>query len=249
MKYALAMWAVVATAAWSGVASAEPGLGGKVYDPYVLNGVTELELRGGSLTGGSASGASAGTLELEHGLNDRVSVALLANFVDEPGSRRKLDAVALESVVYLGQIPKLGVDAGLYFEYGHPVHGGPDTGEMKLLLAKNVDRFQGLLNLVAERPLSGRNGVETEFSYAASATWQTVGNLRLGAEAFGDLGTDHHLGGRQAHYVGPVAHWSARPSWLPAELEVQVGYLFAAGAARDYTDGQTRLLIALERRF
>lgn len=43
--------------------------------------------------------------------------------------------------------------------------------------------------------------------------------------------------------------WEAHPSWLPAEIEVEAAYLFAAGSARDYTDGQFRLMVELERRF
>ena len=35
------------------------------------------------------------------------------------------------------------------------------------------------------------------YGYAASATWRVAGQLRLGAEALGDLGSDHGLFGRQ----------------------------------------------------
>lgn len=48
--------------AWSSAAQAAPGLGDKVYDPYVRPGVTETELRTGRLTGKSLNGESATTL-------------------------------------------------------------------------------------------------------------------------------------------------------------------------------------------
>lgn len=235
---------------WAGAAAAEPGLAQKVYDPYVRNGLSEVEIRTGRLLGGSAQGDQTTVLELEHGFNDRFTLAILGEFEDEPGESRKLDAIAVEGVAYLGQIPGLGVDAGLYVEYEQRLHNESGVLEGKLLLAKTHDQFQGLFNLIAEQALTARDGDgATEFGYAASATWETAPKLRVGIEAFGDFGTNRSFGGSQPHYVGPVVKWETRPDWLPAELELEAGYLFAAGSARDYTDGQLRVLIALERRF
>lgn len=235
---------------WAGAAAAEPGLGQQVYDPYVRNGLTEVEVRTGRLLGGPAEGDQTTVVELEHGFNDRFSLAVLGEFEDEPGQTRKLDAIAVEGVAYLGQVPGLGLDAAVYVEYEQRLHNESGVLEGKLLLAKTRDRFQGLFNIIAEQALTDRDGDgATEFGYAASATWETAPKLRVGIEAFGDFGTNRSFGGRQPHYVGPVVKWENRPNWLPAELELEAGYLFAAGGARDYTDGQLRLLIALERRF
>jgi len=235
---------------WASAAAAEPGLGQKVYDPYVRNGLSEVEVRTGRLIGGTAEGDQTTVVELERGINDRFSLAVLGEIEDEPGDARKLDAIAVEGVMYLGQIPHLGIDTGLYLEYEQRIHNQSGVLEGKLLLAKTQNRFQGLFNIIAGQALTDRDGAgATEFSYAASATWETAPKLRVGVEAFGDLGTSRSFGGRQAHYVGPVVKWETRPSWLPAELELEAGYLFAAGGAKDYTDGQLRVLIALERRF
>lgn len=235
---------------WADAATAEPGLGQVVYAPYVSNGLTELEVRSARLSGGSADGDQTTVYELEHGFSDHFSLSILAEVEDEPGEARKLDAVGVEGVVYVGQIPGLGIDVGLYGEYEQRVHNESGVAEGKLLLAKTQDNFQALLNLIVEKPLTDRPGENiTEYGYAASTTWEVAPHLRLGLEAFGDLGVAGALGGRQAHYIGPMAKWETHPSWLPAELEIEAGYLFAAGAARDDTDGQIRLLVALERRF
>ena len=86
------------------------------------------------------------------------------------------------------------MDAGLYLEIGKGVNGESDGGEVKLLLGKTAGRFQGLLIVIAERPLSGPSTEAfASYGYAASATFRTVGNLRLGVEAFGDLGSDHGI--------------------------------------------------------
>lgn len=235
----------------AGAARAQPGLANKVYDPYVRNGLTEFELRTGRLTGGAAGGDSRVVTELEHGFTDRISGAVLAEFEDEPGERRKLDSIAVESVIYLGQIPKIGVDVGGYLEYEQRIHNESGVGEAKLLLAKQFGRGQALLNLIAERPFtSDRTARETEFGYAALVDVEALPRIRLGVEAFGDLGTDRRFGGAQAHFIGPVAKWEVRPRWLKgAEIEVEAAYLAAAGAARRETDGQARLLVELEKRF
>jgi hypothetical protein len=235
----------------AGHAAAEPGLGEKVYDPYVMNGVTEVEVRGARLTGGDAGGDTAAEFEIERGVSDRVSLALVGEVEKHPGESTKLDSLGLEGVVYLGQIPKLGVDTGLYLEYEQRLHNESGVGETKLLFAKNVGRFQGLLNLIVEHPFTSRPDEKvTEFGYAASTTWEFTPGLRAGVEAFGDLGTNHLLGGRNPHYVGPTVKAETRPDWLRgAELELQAGYLFAAGAARDYTNGQARFSLEVERRF
>ncbi|MFI4950796.1 MAG: hypothetical protein ACHP7A_07125 [Caulobacterales bacterium] len=237
--------------AWTTAASAEPGLANKVYSPYVRNGVTEVELRGGRLTGGPLNGEQAAVVELERGLSDRVSLAVLAEFEQHAGEEKKLDALAVEGVAYLGQIPGLGVDVGGYVEYEQRIHNESGVLEGKLLLARRAGRFEGLVNLIATKALTDRPDEDaTDFGYAAQATWGVGHRVRLGAQAFGDLGSDRGLGGRQAHYLGPVAQWEIRPAWLKGgELEFEGAYLLPVGTARGQTDGQVRFVVEFERRF
>ena len=248
-------WCCTAVAAvvlaWSGAATAEPGLSNKVYSPYVKKGVTEVELRAGRLTGGPLNGEQAAIVEVEHGVSDRLSLAVLAEFEQHAGEAKKLDAFAVEGVAYLGQIPGLGVDVGAYLEYEQRIHNESGVAEAKLLLAKRSGPFEGLLNLIARRPLSDRPGEhDTKFGYAAQATWDVGANVRLGGQAFGDLGTNLSVGGRQPHYLGPVAVWEVRPLWLKGgELEFEGAYLLPIGTARDNTKGQVRFVIEYERRF
>lgn len=241
----------VVVLASANTAMAAPGLSNKVYSPYVKKGVTEVELRAGRLTGGPLDGEQAAIVEVEYGVSDRVSLAVLAEFEQHAGEAEKLDAIAVEGVAYLGQIPGLGVDVGGYLEYEQRIHNESGVAEAKLLLAKRSGGFEGLLNLIAHRPLSDRPGEhDTEFGYAAQATWDVGGDLRLGGQAFGDLGTDRGFGGRQPHYLGPVVQWEVRPAWLKGgELEFEGAYLLPVGSARDDADGQVRFVVEYERRF
>jgi hypothetical protein len=233
-------------------AMADPRLDEIVYSPYVENHVLELESRwGGEVGSGDLKGAHTLVEELEAGLNDRESLALVTTVEQTPDASNRLTGLGLESITYLGQIPGVGVDAGLYFEYTKGFGGETDRGEAKLLLAKTIDRFQGLFNFIVERPFGAPKGEEfAAYGYAASATWRTVGALRLGAEAFGDFGDDHRFLSRpQGAYVGPQVKWEGKPRFLPCEVELDAGWLAAVGQDRREASSQFKLNVELQRRF
>ena len=234
---------VGATAAVAG-----PHLDAKVYAPYVENGVFELEARGAQVNGGPLDGARKTVLEAEYGFSDRMSLALIAPIANDPGKGAKLQGLGVEGVYYLGQIPRVGIDVAIYGEYLAGVNGGEEVVEAKLLLAKRAGPFEGVVNLVVERPLNVPSERFANYSYAAAATWGVTNHLRLGAEAFGDLGDDYGLKSGGA-YAGPVAQWEIRPKGSPFEIEVRASWLAALGSSRDDADSQVRLTMALERRF
>jgi hypothetical protein len=242
---------VVAVSLIGGPALAEPGLANKVYSPYVKKGVTELELRGGRLNGGALDGESGAVVELEHGFSDRFSLAVLGEFEHHARETSKLDAIAVEGVAYLGQIPGVGVDVGGYLEYEQRIHNESGILEGKLLLAKQTGPVLTLVNLIADRPLTDKPEDQvTEFEYAVQSTVDVGHNLGVGLQAFGDLGTDHSFGGAQAHYLGPVGRWEVRPAWMKGgEIELEAAYLLPVGVARHDTDGQMRFVMEFEKRF
>ena len=235
----------LAALAFAQPALAAPGLGSKVYGATVKPGVTEVEARYGRLSGGPASGEDGLVLELSHGFSDRFYGALLAEFEREPGATRRLEAFAAEGIFTLGRIDALGLDTALYAEY-EAVRDGPDLLETKLLLQHKHGPFDGRLNLKAAKPLAG--GAPLEFGYAASADWKALGDIRLGAAAFGDLGTSRAFTTRAAHFAGPIVKAEVE-HFGPGELGIETGYLFALGRARDETNGQLRLLLDYEFRF
>jgi hypothetical protein len=251
MKACLGAAAMLSAVLAVGPAMAEPGLANKVYSPYVKKGVTELELRGGRIDGKSLDGESGAVFELEQGITDRVSLAVAGELEHHAGEETKLDAIAVEGVAYLGQIPRLGVDVGGYLEYEQRIHNESGVLEGKLLLAKQFGRVQTLVNLIASRPLTDKQeDQETEYGYAVQTTYDTGKGVALGVQAFGDLGTSRSFGGRQAHYLGPVALWEVRPAWFKGgEIEFEAAYLIPAGTAHHESDGQVRFGLEFEKRF
>ena len=249
-------WVLVAAsalaAAFAGRAAADPRLDEVVYSPYVENHMFELETRIGQQVGdGSLKGAQTWVEEAEYGVNDQLSLALVTRVERAPGEPRRLTGVGVEGIYYLGHIPRIDVDVGVYLEATKGAGGDPDGGEAKLLLAKTDGRFQGLFNFIVERPLGGPPGtVFASYGYAASATWRTVGALRLGGEAFGDFGDDHgFLTHPQGAYVGPQLKWEGQPRGLPFDIVVDAGWLAAVGPDRGEAPSQVRLNLELERRF
>jgi len=235
-----------------GPAFADPRLDEVVYSPYVENHMFEFETRIGQEIGdGALKNAQTVVNEAEYGFTDRLSVALVTTIERAPGEAQRLTGVGVEGIYYLGQIPRVGVDVGLYGELTKGAGGDSDRGEAKLLLAKTQGRFQGLFNFIVERPFSGPPGdVIASYGYAASATWRAVGSLRLGAEAFGDFGDDHgFLNHPQGAYLGPQLKWEGKPRFLPCEIEVDAGWLAAVGPDRQEASSQFRLNLEFERRF
>ncbi len=226
----------------SGVAQAAPGLGSKVYGATIEPGETELELRYGRLTGGEEDGEDALVVEAAHHFSNFYG-ALLAEFEREPHGSRKLEAIAGEAILPLGQIA--GIDTALYGEY-EAVIDGPDAVETKLLLQKRAGKWDTRLNLIAGHALSG--GAPVEFGYAASADVEIAEELRIGAVAFGGLGSSRDFTTRGEHYAGPVIK-TAIEHLAGGELEIEAGYLFAIGRARDEADGQLRLVLEFAKHF
>lgn len=227
-------------------AKAAPGLGEKVYGATLEKGVTEFESRYGRLTGGADNGEDTLTLEIEHGFSSRFAAGLLAEIEREPGDRRRLEAVGIEGIYSLGRIDALGLDTAVYAEY-EAVRGDHDVLETKLLLQHKQGPFDGRVNLIVEKRLG--TGEALEIGYAASADWAALGELRLGVEAFGELGSTRSFAPRAEHFLGPMAKIEIEHLPGNSELGIETAYLFAAGAARDDAKGQARLLLEWETHF
>lgn len=242
----------LAAAAWVGLAAAgsaraAPGLGETVYSPAIEDGETSVEIRGGRSLGKALDGDSGAVVELEHGFNDRFSAALLAEFEDEPGARRRLDSIGLEARAATGVLPVLDIETGLYAEYEQRLHHESGVGEFKLLLMKRQGPFEARANLIATHPFSQDDHV-TEFGYAAAVDWRVRGPWRVGVETFGDLGRDAHWGGRLEHYVGPLVRTTIPLRHVGLKLEA--AYLAAVGdPARRVADGQARFTVEIEKRW
>ncbi|MDE2436952.1 MAG: hypothetical protein KGM49_11890 [Sphingomonadales bacterium] len=220
-------------------ALAAPGMGDEVYGAEIETGKVELESRYGALAGGPADGEDALKLEAAYSVNDRLRVAALGEFEHTPGSARKATAMGIEAIYRLGKVGDVSV--ALYGEY-EVAFDGADKVETKLILQRRKGPLDLRFNLIAEKPLDSHAPVE--LGYAASADYRVIGDVSLGARAFGELGTFNRAFPYAEHYVGPVAKVEFEP--FGQEIELEAGYLFAVGKARQDTKGQVRVMLGVE---
>lgn len=226
-------------AAIPSAALAAPGLGTEVYGANVERGELEFESRFDRLTGGFDDGEDVLKLEAAYGVSDSLRIGAFGEFEREPGSARKAEEFGIEAIYRLGRVGP--IDVAIYGEYAFGT-SGPDGVEAKLLL-QHLDRAVDLrLNLIGAKKLAA--GERVEFAYAGSAMMRRGDDLAFGVQAFGDLGTSSRLFPRAEHFVGPAARFEIEG--LHPEVEIELGYLFALGAARDDTGGQLRLAVGFE---
>lgn len=220
-------------------AQAAPGVGDEVYGAETTVGETELEARYGALAGGSADGEDALKLEASYAVSGRLRIAVLGEFVRDPTGPRKFEAAGVEAIYRIGKVGGIGV--AIYGEY-EVAFDGTDKIETKLILQRHNGPLDIRFNLIAEKPLN--SGKPVELGYAASIDFKTFGDISLGVRAFGNLGTfSDHLPYAE-HYVGPVVKVGI--DGLGPEVELEAGYLFAVGAARQDTNGQVRVMLGVE---
>lgn len=220
-------------------AHAAPGLDDEVYGAEITKGELEVDTIYGRLTGGPDAGEDVGVLEVAYSPSSRLRVGVRGEFEREPGDARKFESLGIEAIYALGKVR--GVNLALYTEY-EGVFDGPDKIETKLLMQRRKGPLDIRFNLIAEKEL--RQGAPVELEYAASADVQAVGELRLGVQAFGQLGTTRDFLPRAEHFVGPVAKFEIETGG--PELQVQLGYLLALDKAREDADGQLRIFIETE---
>jgi hypothetical protein len=224
----------------SAPAMAAPGLGNEVYGAEVKKGEWEFEAKFDTLAGGPEDGEDVVKLEAAHGVTDRLRIAPFVKLEKEPDSWRKAEELGVEAIYSLGSAG--GIDFALYGEYAFGLNGHSDEIEAKLIVQRKSGPWDARLNLIFEKELE--SGHDVELGYAASVDVEAFHEVRIGAQAFGELGTFNRFLPREEHFLGPVAKFEIEG--LGPEIEVELGYLFALGEANDETDGQFRLALEFE---
>ncbi len=221
-------------------AYAAPGMGAEVYGAHVDKGELEFEAIYSELDGGEEDGENVLKLEAAYGVTDKLRLSVIGEFEEEVGGSRKAEEIGIEAIYELGNLGP--IDFAIYGEYGIGLNGHSDKIETKLIMQHEAGPLDLRFNLIAEKELE--SGEKIELEYAASADVETFGEIRLGVQAYGQLGTFDDFLPRAEHFIGPVAKFEIEG--LGPELEIEAGYLFALGEAKDETDGQFRIVLELE---
>jgi len=224
----------------SAPAIAAPGMGNEVYGAEVEKGEWEFEAKFDTLAGGPDDGEDVVKLEASYGVSDRLKIAPFVKLEKEPGVSRKAEEAGVEAIYRLGSAG--GIDFALYGEYAFGLNGHSDEIEAKLIMQRKAGPWDARLNLIFEKELE--SGHDVEIGYAASVDVEAFHEVRIGAQAFGELGTFNRFLPREEHFLGPVAKFEIEG--LGPEIGVELGYLFALDKAKDDADGQFRLALEFE---
>lgn len=130
-------------------------------------------------------------LEIEHGITDHWDMAMYTIFQQSTDSSFGLDAVHLETRYRLADRGELPVDTVLYLELAKDFGPSIYEAEMKLIMARDFDRFTAALNIIDEVSFGHDvDGAQNEIGYAFGVTYEVNPKVRIGAESWGMHGTN-----------------------------------------------------------
>lgn len=172
-------------------------------------------------------------LEIEHGITDYWDVGLyqmLGQKNTPTSSQLTYDGFKLRSRYRIGEKGQYFLDPLLYLEYIKDDDlSEPGRFEAKLILAKDVGRFNIAYNQVAEEEFEG-DEKEIESKYALGISYEIALWFRLGIESKGNYSEDTYA-------LGPTVS-IARPDFW-----VSLGFVF--GLNKDANDTEVQMLIGI----
>lgn len=156
--------------------------------------------------------ASEHQIELEVGMTQRFDFAIYQIFNQNPGEGFKYEGFKLRSRYKIGEKGRYILDPLLYLEY----KGKPDFSEhgieSKLILAKDIGRFNLALNSIFE--FERENEWEFELKYAVGTSYKIGRLLRVGLEA---------KGSKNGNYIGPVISHGRGNLWMTLGSAFKIG--------------------------
>ena len=148
-------------------------------------------------------------VELEYGLTDKLDVAVYQGWQQTNTSAEdRFEYTGSKARVRyrLGEKASNFLDTLLYFEYIRPDGSdGAEIFEGKLILAKDIGKFNLAYNQILKAGLNGRGGNENEFAFGFSREFSPV--LKLGLESTGNYTEDKY-------YIGPTLSVASRKFWV-----------------------------------
>jgi hypothetical protein len=168
--------------------------------------------------------------EIEYGITDHWVAGLYGVGIKDGAERWKFDAIKLEQRFRLFEPGVLPVDTTLYLEYKHDFVEKVNELEGKVILSKDVGKFNATLNLIVERAVEES---VTSYGSTAGVSYPVSSKITPGIEAFGSW-----EGSNSEHYVGPSVLLYFGKAWVNAGA----GF----GLTRDSDDFRVRIILSHE---
>ena len=190
----------------------------------------------------NASYHSAHQAELEYGITDHLQLALYEVYGWNRADDWFRDAFKIEAKYRVAEAGRWLLDVALYCEYENPNGtraSRSDVLESKVILSKNVGRWNLVANLIFEKALN--RGEPWEYEYTAGLSYELTPRTQLALEVKQGLGDseDFHFDSTEALYVMPTVATSLTP-----HVRILAGPAF--GLTRVSDDLQLRSIIEVE---
>lgn len=147
--------------------------------------------------------------ELEYGLTDHWDISIYQRWQQtntRTDDKFEYTGTKLRSRYRLGEKGMYPLDMLLYMEYKRPDDSdAPDAFEGKLVLAKDIGRFNVSYNQIIEADIN--NNGEIEHEYAAGLNYEFSPTWKLAIESTGNLTEDKY-------YIGPTVSWANPRFWV-----------------------------------
>lgn len=148
-------------------------------------------------------------VEYEYGLTDHWDISIYQTWKQ---TNTKLEdkfeytGTKIRTRYRFGEKGMYPLDTLLYLEYQRPDSSDePEILEGKLILAKDIGRFNLAYNQILKVGINNRGGNENE--YAAGLGYEFSPTWRLGLESTGNYTEDKY-------YFGPTVSWASKKFWV-----------------------------------
>lgn len=198
-----------------GPAAADPGY--YLVTPYSVPGQWALDVRYWSVKSPNEPATLWPEVGLRYGVSSRWTSELLVSWIGDSLREQKLSSLNWQNSFLLtqGQYPfDLAIHAQLIrnIEQGNELELGP-------VLQTEWGRTQLNFNLIFAHDWSSSRG--TQLKYQSQVLQRVRAGLRIGVQAFGELGRWDHWSERQSHRLGPVLRVN-----LLDRIDLQAAYLW-----------------------
>jgi hypothetical protein len=189
---------------WASASEADPAA--KVHLPSVVQGEVEFELLGGYQWWRNDEDDRERQFigEIGYGVTPWWKTELGIGTTRVPNASYKLDEIEWENTFALTEPGQYWVDLGLFAElaYDYPVRRkaialGP-------MFQKEIDAFQGNLNVFFERELGSSAEPGAAINYEWQMKWRGNARFEPGLQGFGTLGRTNDFGHQTQSNIGPA---------------------------------------------
>lgn len=214
-----------------------------VTSPYVDQGVLKLKWKGG-FTEDDKSASRDGAWQMrftgEYGITDRLSFENEYGIENAGNTDRTVSTVnEFKLKALLAPKGSLWLDPGARLTYGKNLQDGPDFFELKLIGAKDTEKFRHIANIILTRQVGedADNDYNGGFSWSSRYKWKSW--IEPGFELydnFGSLSSGGPTYSEQDHSIGPVFYGK-----LGENVKYEAGYL--AGISDNASDDRYKLIL------